>query len=127
MATTSRPQRPYKNLEAFRRRILLCPNSWDKRHPNKWPCLLCGGRGWDYHPGDQIDPVEGSRHRRHCECPDCLGSGEGPRKAVLEAYRKEIGKYEIAKHKYIQLEGAKKKALAKLTKEEILALKLLGV
>jgi len=96
-----KPVRPYKNISEFRYQLHWCGAPEDLQ----WPCLKCRGRG----------------------CPDCEGTGNGTREAVLAEYRKAIALYEIEKQRWNELEAARRSALKKLTTKEIEALRELGI
>jgi DnaJ-class molecular chaperone len=116
----TQPRRPYKNFGLF----CLFHGS-DGGRP--YPCLACRGQGWVYDPKDPPCPVEGYRHVRQLTCEACQGTGQGTRKACLEAYRKVVQAYEAEKEEYDRLVRLRSQALERLEGEEIEALRELGI
>ena len=118
-----KPVRPYRSLQEF-----ATKQHWLGLHPaDKWPCLACRGRGWNYDPTDPPCPIEGNRSRRTLECATCGGSGCGPRKAVAEAYRQLVEAFKTEKADYDRLVKVYKAAIKRLTVKQIQALKELGI
>lgn len=117
-----RPQRPYKNVTEFRNSghdfIVL------DRSGIEWPCLHCRGRKWVFAPGSEPDVIEGNKLRDRVKCHPCGGTGKGSRQAILKAYSEVINRWKRRAKAYDEAEAIRKVALAKLTKEEILALGL---
>ena len=116
-----RPKRPARSLRDFARRCNYGVGSAE------WPCLVCHGLGWEYDPADPPCPVTGNQHRRAIRCPVCQGSGAGSKKACQEAYRQALEEYRAKKREYERLGEIRKAALRRLTKEQIQALKELGL
>src|SRR4030042_1768756 len=103
-----RPRRPYKNFGLF-----CWDNGSDANRP--YPCLMCRGRGYYQHSTEIV------------ECGACKGTGQGTKEACLEEDREIIQAYEKEKAEYQRLCRTKREALCKLTKEEIKAIKELGL
>ena len=107
----SGPRRPYKNFGLF----CLFHGS-DIGRP--YPCLDCGGEGAIAYPKyDDYTIV----------CPTCEGTGQGTKEACRAAYIDTIEAYRQEKARYERYVYNRRQALKKLTKEEIEALKELGV
>jgi len=124
----NKPKRPYANLSAFRRlHFFWKRDQWLTENADKWPCLVCFARGWNYDPATPSCPIEGNKMRDTLRCTVCGGTGCGPRKAVAEAYQAAIARWRQEAHAYDALVQIRKEALRKLTQEEINALQELGV
>ena len=122
------PKRSCRSLADFRRQLFLWkPAAWVAANPDKWPCLACRGRGWNYDPTDPPCPIEGNRSRRTLECATCGGSGCGTRKAVAEAYRQLVEAFKAEKADYDRLVTVHKAAFKRLTVKQMQALKELGI
>ena len=91
------------------------------------PCLVCYARGWQYHPDSQTDPVEGNRHRETVRCEACKGTGQGTKKVCFKAYTEILNLWHIAVTIFKANVTRRQRALAKLTEQEIEALKVLGL
>ena len=115
-----RPRRPYKNFGLFLLIHCCTPD-------NRYPCLHCGGHGQIDDPNDPPDPVEGYRNVRRIRCPECKGTGRSTEEACQEAYRTVIEAWEEERDDYDRLAAARKAALARLTNEEVRALRELGI
>lgn len=115
-----RPWRSYKNFGLF-----CLAHGSDKG--NRYPCLACQGRGTIYDPTDPPCPVEGYKHVRRIRCTACEGSGKGTKEACRQAYQKVVEEYRQEKADFDQLVRLRKAAIARLTKEEIQALRELGL
>ena len=115
-----RPRRSYKNFGLF------C-FAHGSDIGNRYPCLACRGQGRIDDPTDPPCPVEGYKHVRRIDCPACRGSGKGTKEACRQAYRKSVEAYRQEKDEYDRLVRLRKAALARLTKEEIQALRELGL
>lgn len=115
-----RPRRPYKNFGHF---CLAHGSSFG----NPYPCLACRGQGTIYDPNDPPCPIEGNKYRRTIRCAACGGSGKGTKEACRKAYQAAIYKYPQEKADYEGLSRLKRQALQRLTKDEIKALKELGL
>lgn len=108
------PKRPYKNFAEFCARYLGA----ERVARGQCPCLVCYGREWV--------PVEGKPKK--CEaCEACKGTGQGTYKACIDKYREKIGRWEVQVVLYKTNVGRRLNALAKLTDNEIAALKDLGI
>ena len=70
-------------------------------------------------------PAEAIRYE--IVCPDCNGTGNGPRAKVIEAYRKAVEEFKAEKREYEELVQARKEAIAILTGRQVQALKELGI
>ena len=116
----ARPRRSYKNFGLF---CLAHGSSFG----NPYPCLACRGQGTTYDPEDPPCPVEGNKYRRTIRCTACGGSGKGTKEACRQTYRKSVEAYRQEKDEYDWLVRLRKAALARLTKEEIQALRELGL
>ena len=118
-----KPIRPYRSLQEF-----ATKQHWLGLHPaDKWPCLACSGRGWNYDPQDPPCPVEGNRDRRTVPCAACGGSGQGTKEACRKAYQEAIARFRQEAKEYEGFVKARRQALKKLTAEEVQALRELGV
>src|SRR3990170_4584351 len=115
-----RPRRSYKNFGLF----CLAHRS-DSGRP--YPCLACRGQGRIDDPADPPCPVEGYKHVRRIQCPTCQGTGQGTKEACRRAYRESVKAFRAEKQRYDRLIRLRKAALARLTKDEITALRELGV
>ena len=115
-----RPRRSYKNFGLF----CLAHGS---DLGNRYPCLACRGQGRIDDPADPPCPVEGYKHVRRIDCPPCRGSGKGTQDACRHAYQERVEAYRQEKDEYDRLVRLRKAALARLTKEEIQALRELGL
>ena len=116
----SRPRRPARSLRDFVEQH-SCPFT-----TVQWPCITCGGYGRNPDPNDRPGPEE-DRGQRSLQCSACHGSGEGTKKAWQEAYAEALRQYQAAKREYERFVQARKEALRRLTREEIQALRELGV
>jgi DnaJ-class molecular chaperone len=116
----AKPQRPFKNFGLF---------CWSRgaRTGIPYPCFTCRGDGSLFHPQDPPCPVEGDKYRRIIRCPDCGGTGQGSKEVCLQAYREALAKWRAEKKEYDRLAEARKAALKTLTKEQIQALRELGI
>ena len=115
-----RPRRSYKNFGLF-----CIAHGSDAGKP--YPCLACRGQGEVYDPTDPPCPVEGKKYRRTIRCPECRGSGQGTKEACCQAYQKAIQAYRQEKTEYDRLVRSRREALQKLTKDEITAIRGLGL
>lgn len=115
-----RPRRSYKNFGLF---CLAHGSSLG----NPYPCLACGGQGTVYDPTDPPCPIEGSKYRRTIRCTACGGSGKATKAACRQAYQKLVEEYRQEKTEYDRLVGLRRQALQRLTKEEVQALRKLGL
>jgi len=116
----TRPRRSYKNFGLF----CLAHGS---NIGNRYPCLTCRGQGRIDDPADPPCPVEGYRHVRRIDCPECRSSGKGTKEACRQAYQKVVEAYQQEKAEYDRLTGLRREALQRLTKEEIQVLRELGL
>ena len=116
----TRPRRSYKNFGIF------CL-AHGRDFGNRYPCLACRGQGRIDDPADPPCPVEGYKHVRRIDCPACRGSGKGTQEACHQAYRKSVEAYRQEKDEYDRLVRLRREALQRLTKEEIQALRELGL
>src|SRR5271166_1261865 len=117
----TKPKRPNKHLADF------VQKHGCGQPPGKYPCLACRGRGIVYDPADPPCPVEGNRGRRTIACTACGGSGESTQEACRKAYKDAIARFHAEAHDYKALVKIRQEALASLTKEQVQALKELGV
>ena len=115
-----RPRRSYKTFGLF----CLAHGS---ALGNRYPCLACRGQGRIHDPAGSPCPVEGYRHVRRIECPACVGSGKGTKEACRQAYRETVGAFRSQEQEYDRLVRLRKATFARLTKDEITALRELGV
>ena len=92
-----------------------------------WPCLTWKGRGWNYDPADPPCAVEGYRNVRTVRCTACGGRGEGTKAAIAQAYHKALERWRSETEEYNHLAQARNTALQRLTKDEIKALRELGI
>ncbi len=116
----AKPHRPYKCFFDFCRE-----HGADAGNP--YPCLACRGKGQVPDPREPPDPVEGYRYANYINCPECESSGKGTQAACGEAYRASLQEYRRQKSEFERLAKARKEALRTLTKEQIQALRELGV
>lgn len=119
------PRRPYRNFTDFC--VTRSLSSRLKPGVPFYPCLACTSRGWRYTPDSEPDPVEGNKMRDREECPDCKGTGEGNKKVCFAAYREILGRWQVATLIFKTNVTRRRRALAKLNKDEIEALKQLGL
>jgi len=117
-----RPVRPYRSLDDFRAK-----HTRFNLRPAVWPCLDCRGLGGVYDPDDPPCPVEGDRYRRIIRCEACRGTGEGTKAACHQAYKAAVAAYHEEAREFNALAQIRKEALRILTKEQIHALRELGV
>ena|SRR3990172_4241519 len=116
----TRPRRSYKNFGLF------C-SAHGADEGKRYPCLTCRGQGEIDDPADSPCPVEGYKHVRRIRCADCQGSGKGTKEACRKAYQASIEAYQQEKNECERLVRLRRVALARLTKDEITALRELGV
>ena len=116
----ARPRRSYKNFGLF----CLAHGS---DTGNRYPCLECRGQGRIDDPADPPRPIEGHKHVRRIDCPECRGSGKGTKEVCRQGYQKSVEAYRQEKAEYDRLVHLRHEALKKLTKDEIRALRELGV
>ena len=111
-----RPRRPYKNFGLF---------CWDKGSDNgkPYPCLACRGRGFFLERNGTAFVAYAPR----TICTACRGTGHGTKQACQEAYDKVLAEYRDKAQAYNNLAKVRTQARKKLTKEEIKALKELGL
>ena len=107
------PRRPYKNFGIF-----CLWHGCDRGRP--YPCLACRGQG------EIRQPDYGERYRIE-RCAACNGTGEGTKEACRAAYIDAIEAYKQEKAEYQKLCYYRKEALKRLSKEEVKALRELGV
>ncbi len=115
-----RPRRSYRNFGVFCRAHGSSPG-------NPYPCLICRGQGTFYDPNDPPCPVEESKCRRIIPCAACGKSGKGTKEACRQAYREVVEAYRQENAEYNRLARLRREALKKLTKNEIGALRELGL
>jgi len=85
-----------------------------------YPCLACQGQGFHVRcdlPG-QYYPVK---------CEACQGTGKGTKEACRQAYQASLEAYRQEKDEYDRLARLRREALKRLTKNEIQALREIGV
>ena len=117
------PKRRHKSLDAFRRAHFI---DGDHAGPKAWPCLRCFGRGSIPDPRDTaVLPAEATQYE--IVCPDCNGTGNGPKAKVVKAYRKAVEEFKAEKREYEELVQARKEAIEILTSRQVQALKELGI
>ena len=116
----TRPRRSYKHFGFF----CLAHGT---TVVNPYPCLACRGQGTVYDPDAPPCPVEGNKYRRTIRCTACGGSGRWAKEACRQAYREILKAYHEEKAEYDRLCGLRSQALKRLTKEEIRALRELGI
>ena len=119
------PKRRWKSLEHFRRTYFV-DGGCDFGGRKRWPCLRCYGRGRVPDPGNtSVLPAEADV----CEvvCPECGGSGYGPKAAVVEEYQKSVEEFKAEKREYAQLVKARQEALDILNPIQVQGLKELGI
>ena len=114
-----RPRRSYKNFGLF------C-FAHGSDIGNRYPCLACPGQGRIDDPADPPCPVEGYKHVRRIDCPECRGSSKGTKEACRQAYRKSVEVYRQEKDEYDRLVRLRREAFQRLTWNEIRALRELG-
>ena len=115
-----RPRRSYKNFGHF---CLAHGASFG----NPCPCLACRGQGTVYNPNDPPCPVEGNKYRRTIACAACGSSGKGTKEACRQAYQQIVEAYRQEKVEHDRLVQLRHEALNRLTKDEIAALRELGI
>ena len=116
----TRPRRSYKNFGLF---CLAHGSSFGNPHP----CLACRGQGTIYDPKDPPCPVEGNKYQRTIPCAACGGSGKGTKGACRQAHQAILEAYRQEKAEYDRLAGLRRQALKKITKDQIAALRELGI
>jgi len=116
----TRPKQPYKNFGLF-----CFAHGSDIGRP--YPCLACRGHGEIDDPTDPPCPVEGYRNVRRLQCVECRGSGKGTKEACRQAYQEALEAYRQEKDEYDRLTRLRREVLRRLTKDEIEALRELGV
>ena len=116
----TRPRRSYKNFGLF-----CLAHGCDFGNP--YPCLACRGQGTVYDPNDPPCPVEGNKYRRTIRCTACGGSGKGTKAACRQAYQKVVEEDRQEKAEYDRLFRLRREAIQRLTKDEIGALRELGL
>jgi len=116
----TRPRRSHKNFGLF---CLAHGSDIEK----SYPCLAWREQGRIDNPADPPRPVERYRNVRHLRCPECQGSGKGTKEACRQAYQANLEAYRQEKAEYDRLVRLRKAALARLTKDDITALRELGV
>ena len=80
-----KPVRPYRSLQEF-----ATKQHWLGLYPaDKWPCLACSGRGWNYDPQDPPCPVEGNRDRRTSPAPPAEAPAKGRRKPAAKPTKRQ--------------------------------------
>jgi hypothetical protein len=121
MRERERPRRPYGSLREFIDKRIIFFETWLKRHAWEWPCLACNGAGRIWTDNDILN-----NEASGTPCEACKGTGEGPRKACYEAYRKTINGWEAEAEEYDRLKALKREALERLSSDEIEALRELG-
>lgn len=111
-----RPKRPARNFQEFANRF--------RSYGGEWLCIKCHGSGIQY-----IDPpdVEGYKYARTRDCPSCNGSGRGTKAAVAKKYRETLADFKARQATYRRYAKLRAQALQRLTKEEITALRELGI
>jgi len=116
-----KPERPYKNFDQYMQKVRT--DYWNKTKSD-YPCLNCLGEGFVYDPNDPPCPVEGNKLRNVIHCPTCKGTGS-TLKAVHEyVYKNAISEWEKRAKEFNTKCAIMKNALAKLTLEECLTLRL---
>ena len=71
--------------------------------------------------------AHGSAFGNRYPCLACVGSGKGTKEACRQAYRKSVEAYRQEKDEYDRLVRLRREALQRLTKDEIEALRELGL
>lgn len=118
-----RPTRQYTSIRDYiAKRFILGPRA-KLADPNWWPCLICDARG-GYHKEEDRDEYEGYKLAPWYACGACGGTGQGPKKAVEEAYRTITANFRAELAAWKEAEVHRKTGLAKLTQEEKVALGL---
>jgi hypothetical protein len=115
-----RPRRSYKNFGLF---CLAHGSSFG----NPYPCLTCRGQGTVCDPADPPCPVEGNKYRRTIRCTACGGNGKGAKEVCRQAYRAVLKACRQEQDEYDRLARLRREALKRLTKDEIRALRELGI
>jgi hypothetical protein len=113
----AKPKRPYKNF------VLYC-RAYGGDIGNRYPCLACYGQGRIDDPADSTGEYE---YRRTFRCQECQGSGQGTKEACWQAYKAAIAKYHEDAQAYKRLVCIRRQALQRLTKDEIKAIRELGI
>ena len=117
----TRPRRSYKNFGLF-----CLAHGSDFRKPLPLP-RLPRARNRSTTRTDPPCPVEGNKYRRTIRCTACGGSGKGTKEACRQAYQQVVEAYRQEKAEYDRLVRLRRQALQRLTKDEISALRELGV
>ena len=117
-----RPRRPYRNFGEFIRIRIVFFEDWQKRHEGRWPCLACAGIG------ETLAPILSVyEDRRSIRCRVCGGTGESTKEACRQMYRQAIDSWKKAAQGWDRIKEVRDKAIQRLTEEEVVALRLLGV
>ena len=117
-----KPVRPYKTLADFRRF-----NNWLGQPDDKWPCLACRARGLELRRNGPAVPGRRQQRPSHRHLLCLRRHARGPKEACVKAYKEAIRKFHQEAHEYKALVQRRKEAVIKLTKEELQALKELGL
>jgi hypothetical protein len=80
-----------------------------------------------YHPDSESDPVEGNKFRERIKCPGCKGTGESPYPVCFAKYKEILSDWQVKTILFKHNVQRRLRALAKLNKDEIKALKELGI
>jgi DNA modification methylase len=79
------------------------------------------------YPCTLIEIDKGYRNVRRLRCVECRGSGKGTKEACRQAYQEALEAYRQEKDEYDRLARLRREVLRRLTKDEIEALRELGV
>jgi hypothetical protein len=116
------PDRPYKNLQDYRKKFLGYSPSIIFDDPDIWPCIMCEGKGRIYDPSESPDVIEGYKLVGKVPCPLCKGSAVGEKIHLYIKYREQIGSWRREYKKIEEKEKELLSVLSKLSYEDIVIL-----
>ena len=118
----AKPHRPYKSFfKAF------SAESTEPTLATPTPASPAEAKARSRTQESHPDPVEGYRYANYINCPECESSGKGTQAACGKAYQRCLQEYRRQESEFERLAKARKEALRTLTKEQIQALRELGV
>jgi hypothetical protein len=119
----TKPKRRHRSLEEFR-----CRHFVDGSPPGhkQWPCLRRLGRAFIPDPRN-TSPLPEDSCCDQIVCPECHGTGIGPKSAIVEAYWKYVAEFQAEEREYAQLVKARQEAIDILNPIQVQAIKELGI
>lgn len=118
-AENKRPERRHRSLASFTLSLIspyVSAGAVVAAH-GAFPCLACGGKGWNYKEED-CDVIEGYKLAPRHKCGACGGNGVGTKEAVKALYDAAVAKFRDALAAWKESQKHRKSGLAKLTKAE---------